>query len=475
MARFAVRRYTELLRTMVARVLARASGIGLRDIGDASAHKRVLASTARELDRTYYDMSLVRDEFDLRKCRGDALDERAKQIDGIEDDDATRILGLFAFGGSVVFSRVGTTGSVTIQRGTIVKSKTGLEFETVAQTQIDATSAQQIAGHGVGRDAAPVSVVARKIGTAGNVGIGSITAFGSKPAGVDEVTNLAPLSNGEDREQDEDFIERLLAAVARIGKCTRQAVAAAARKVKLASGQRVISAKLVEDFLVPGRKFLYIDDGAGTAKATAVVNNEVVTNGLLGPPPNTAVGGEEYLRLDYWPIDNTASFTVTSSVRGNITTTVTLSPTDGWLYFSPPLQAAESITASYTRFTGLIAEVQKVLDGDEPDATNYPGFDAAGSEIQVLAPTVLQQDFECTIAIAETAAASTVQAEVKDRVARYYNTLPIGADVVWAALIAIVKDTPGVLDVVLTVPPANQPIADDEVARIVSTNIDVLL
>lgn len=479
MARFQIRRYSEIARAMIARLLSRSV---VSDIGDASVAKHVLVNTARSLDRAYYDMSVIRDEYDLAKCRGDALDARALEIEGIEDDDATRLGAEKAYGGAVVFWRLVAAGTVVIPAGTIVKTSSGRAFATVAQVQIEATSPAQIAGHAVGLDSPPVSIVALEAGAAGNVAIGAIVAFGSKPAGVDDLQNLAPTLFGRDREGDEDFYARLQSAIRRLGKVTRQAIIAAALKVRLDTGQRVISARKIDDFDELGRTAVYIDDGAGTAESTTEITGETVTTGLLGPPTHSAVGGEEFLRLDEWPVKTEAGVTITSSTRGALTAGATyfLSPTDGWIKFDPALVATEVITADYTAFTGLIAEVQKVLDGLESDPATYPGYDAAGSQVRVLAPTVLWQRFEATLVIKEGFDRAAVIAEATDLVARYYNQLPEGEDVIRTALIALIGPRTtsgtgllGVADLTMPWPLENQPVDDDEVARILSTAIAI--
>ena len=150
-----------------------------------------------------------------------------------------------------------------------------------------------------------------------------------------------------------------------------------------------------------------------------------------------------------------------------------MAPSNGWLKFEPALAAAEEIDADYTYFDGLIAEVQRVVDGDPADPDTYPGFAAHGAEIRVLPATVRWQRFDAVLAIAEGYDRAAVLVEAEDRVARYYNTGPIGRDVVVTALIALVKGIPGVEDLVLEWPLVNQPIGDDEVARIVETEIAI--
>ncbi len=183
MPRFQPKRHEQIFKQMIARLVARTD---LSDVGDVSVWKHVLAAASRQDDEQYYQMVLLLLLFSIDTATGDDLDERAKDI---QPSVISRILSAKSVG-TVVFSREGTTGTVSIPTGTLVKTSAGLVFRTTTTGTISPTSGEQVAGNGVGRDSNLVSVIAEEAGLAGNVSVGTVSKFVSKPSGVDEVTSL---------------------------------------------------------------------------------------------------------------------------------------------------------------------------------------------------------------------------------------------------------------------------------------------
>lgn len=468
MPTFQPKRHEQILQRMVARVVARTE---LSDLTDSSVFKHILAAAAREDDDQYYQMTLLLKLFSIDKAEGEDLDERAKDV---QPDGLERLAASLATG-TVVFSRAVTTGTVQIREGTQVKTADGVVFLTTEVAEITPTSAEQIAGHGVGRDSAPTPVIAAEAGTAGNVAIAAIIRFGTKPAGVEEVTNLVAFTGGADEETDDAFRARIKAHIQGLARSTPGALESAALGVTLATGQQVRSASVIEDLVQRGEVTLYIDDGTGGVETTEDVIGENVTLGLLGPPPDSAVGGEEFLYLDNAPVKPGSPLTLTSSVRGALveSTDYLINRADSQIKFTPVLVTGEAITAGYTHFTGLIQAVQSVIDGDPNDRDNFPGYRAAGVRVTVLAPTVLQQVVTATLGVAEDFSRPTATAQAETVISQYINGLSIGADVVRAELIERIMGVSGVIDVVLGLPSGNVPIGDDELARVTDANITV--
>jgi uncharacterized phage protein gp47/JayE len=66
-----------------------------------------------------------------------------------------------------------------------------------------------------------------------------------------------------------------------------------------------------------------------------------------------------------------------------------------------------------------------------------------------------------------------VLTQVAEVLADYVNARSIGEDVIHAELVQRAMDVPGMYDVLFDLPSENVPVADDEVARLLLSNISV--
>lgn len=442
------KRYEQILQGMINATVSRSD---LSDMTDASGAKHILAAPAREIDEFYYQLALVPDRFSIDSAQGDDLDDRAAEIQPalIFRRQAAKSTG------QVTFSRSGTSGIVTIPIGTVVKTADGIEFVTTAVGTIPDLSSTSGA----------VTAIAVEAGAAGDVDPTTIVRFDAKPAGVDTVTNAASFSGGEDKESDDAFRARLKAFIRTLARCTPEALEFIAASVQLENGERVVYAHAYEDPVYRGEVTVYIDNGSGTAETVEVVAAEAVVVGALG--------GEQFVRLDEYPVKRSAGFTITSSLGGVLVeeTDFYLDEASGWLYFPAGLTAGEDIDADYTAFTGLIAEVQKVIDGDPLDRVNYPGWRAAGVRVRVLTPQILQQVVEAGIVLLEGYSSGTVLPAVAAAISEYVNGLGISGDVIRNELIERMMEVPGVYNLSLLEPLTDTIILDDQLPRVTSGNI----
>lgn len=456
-----LKRAEQILQALINKIVARTD---LSDITDASSLKHLLAAVAREIDEVYFQLGLISDRFAISSAVGDDLDERALEI---QPSLISRRSSLKATG-AVVFSRSLTTGLVTIPTGTMVKTASGEEFSTTE----DGTIADG------DQDSSEVGIVAETAGTSGNVAAGTIIRFGSRPAGVDTVENTSALGNGVDRETDDEFRARIKAFIRTLPRNTPEALEFVAREVVLdTTGERVVYAHVFEDPEDRGEVTLYIDNGSGTTETVEVILAvpEIMTEGLAGPPAGSAVGGEEFLWLDNKPVKTQAAYVFTSSTRGVLVEDddFVLNDASGQVFFPIALSAGEIITATYTAFTGLIEEVQKVIDGDPDDRVNYPGWRAAGVRVRVATPQILQQTVEGTLVIKEGFDSEDVIEDAQTEVAAYINGLGISGDVLRSRIIKAIMSVPGVYNVTLTEPAEDVIMNDDELPRVTAGDIDL--
>jgi uncharacterized phage protein gp47/JayE len=319
---FSTKRYDQILTQMLAKLVSRTK---LSDISDSSVFKHLLASVARAIDELYYNASLLRDLFSLDRATGEDLDERAAEI---LPGSITRNASVKATG-NVVFSRQGTTGTVTIPIGTKVQTAGGEAYTTTSVGSLTPASPEQIGGHGVGRDSNLTSIVADVGGTDGNVAANTIIKFVSKPAGVDEVTNPAVTSNGSDEESDDAFRSRLKQFVAGLARSTIDAIESGVLGVQDPdSGQTILFAKAVEDIVDRGEVILYIDDGTGSAESTAETQGTALAGayqwagGVADPTTVLTDDTSDVVMGDFIGLENDGQFFEISAINPGVSVDV---------------------------------------------------------------------------------------------------------------------------------------------------------
>lgn len=470
MPRFATKNYEQILTQMLAKLVTRTK---LSDISDTSAWKHVLAAAARQDEEQYYQMFLLLKLFDLDKCDDEDLIERAKEIQpGILELEGPRLANT-----NVVFYRNIVAGNIVVDKDTRIKTREGIEFKTTNQAVIESTNLPIIPGHTVGQDSSLIPAIAIIPGIDGNVEANTLIKFVRKPLGVDGVTNPAKALWGRDKETADSFRSRIRSYVSTLARGTVETLEAKVIGIQDPdTSATILFAKAIEDPINKRYVTLYIDDGTGYALQKEVVLGEILTEGLGGPIPNSAVGGEEYLFLNNKPIDLNDPFTATSSIRGNLIrdTDYYVNPASGQVNFTPSLLAGEIITINtYMKYTGLIALAQKVIDGDSTDRLNYPGYRSGGVLVQVKTPNIRIQNISVTITIKEGYDKATVLINVKSSIISYINSLSISQDIIRNELIKKIMNVSGVYDASLLEPLNNVIILDDQLVRTTDNNVSV--
>jgi uncharacterized phage protein gp47/JayE len=463
MGQFVAESQKTILQRMVNKVVARSE---LKDLTDTSQVLQVLAATARAVAKTQRDMVKLLKDRDMSQATGTDLEEAAAVVlpRAIYKGTGTKATG------QVVFSRSGTTGTITIAVGKRVKvigsssGETLIYESTSLGTILDGFS-----------DSNNVDIIAEDVGTKYNVAPDTITGFVDKPSGVDTVTNPAALTNGTDAETNEGFFSRVQRHTDGLARCHDSGLEAAAVGVEdPATGKVCKFAKLIEDPANQLEAVLYIDDGAGTAEHTTSV---VLENSRI-PSGGVAVGGELDIYTQHKPIRE--EDTVELYDNG-----VLVSSSDYYLnhatghfklktsVYPNGLTTGHTVHISHTYYDQLIGEVQKVIDGDPDDRTNYPGHRAGGVIIKVKAPQVVSQSIVANVTLMTGYSQTALIPRIKLVIAEYINGLSIGGDVIYNEIVERIMAVPGVYDVNVTSPPENYPIADYQVARASSAAIQV--
>jgi uncharacterized phage protein gp47/JayE len=472
---FEPKTFPDFFQRMLNRVVARTE---LTDLEAGGVLSTVVGAVARELDDISYQIVALQDLWDLDTATGDDLDARAADANPAE---ITRKLGVPAVG-TVVFGRSTAPAAVTVSAGTIVAVTGGSpQYRTTASVTL---------GVGV-LESTPVGVVAIVPGAAGNVGPGNaatatgITEIVVNVAGIETVINDTACTGGQDRETDQQLRARIKAYLRSLSRATPGALRASVLGVELPGFGRIVSAD-VEELAFPnyGRVNVWIDDGNGTA---AVVGDNIGARETIIDP---AIGGEIRLSLSRGALVDSAPPTITwrdhnnyngagidvehPLVEGELgdalstydfsvnyaTGVVTINP-DGPTSIPNAttsaanvagLQPGDALFGEYTYYEGLIAEAQKIIDGDASDRSNYPGYRAAGTYVKVLPPTIYLQQIEATIVLAPGYDYDTVRASVAAALESYVNALGINGDVIFSELVNAAQEVEGVFDVVFTRP-----------------------
>jgi uncharacterized phage protein gp47/JayE len=464
---FRTRNRVEILRDMVARVVARSSLAGLTR---NSAVYHVLAATADEIAEAYFQLARLRELFSVDRATGSDLDARAREI---QPGTVTRRQALYA-STTVVFSRPGIVGTIPIPSGTIVGAADAagvIRYRTTAPGSILAGNTQS----------APIPVTAVEAGTRGNVDANMIVRLLSRIAGVTAVTNPTAVTNGQDRESDADFRARIKAFVRSLSRGTVAALEATAKNARLTDGARVLFAKVFENPFQNGYVQLYIDDGTGNTDtfdgSTYILNYDVIVA--------SALGGERRVFTTEKPIRDDGSFVLevntVAQVRG---IDYVLNPATGQITFTTAsyptgLAPGDEVRAKYRFYTRLVREVQRIMDGDPNVPLTYPGIRAAGVMVQVLPPQTVPQTLNAGIAVDDGFNTITVAAQVSTAIQNYINGLNIGEDVIVAQIVEVAMNVTGMRDFQITSltgssPPVNQVLLENQVARIAANDISLI-
>lgn len=448
---------------MVARVVGRSKLAGLTRLAGVY---HILAAAADEDAEQYYQIARLRDVFSIDTATGSDLDDRGSEV-----IPSTPRLDAIAATTNVIFSRPGTTGTVTYPAGAIVAasdSQGAINFKTTAAVTI-------LNGN---TDSAPVPVTCSIKGSRGNVAANTITRMTTRIPGITSVTNPSVVSNGRDREKDPDFRARIKMAVRSLSRGTVLAIAYGALNARLSDGARVLFATVSEDPTTRGLVYVYVDDGTGGTD-TYDSTYSALDDTLIA----SATGGEKRAFTTLAPIRDDGSFVLSRNavalVRG---VDYVLNPASGQVTFigvySGGLTALDAITARYRAYTRLIKEAQRIIDGDTANEQVYPGVRAGGVLVIVQPPQVVPQTVTAGIVVADGFDTDAVATKVAAAISDYINNLPIGDDVIAAEVVQRAMDVDGMSDFLFTnltgsTPPSNQTIADHQVARIAAADISL--
>lgn len=130
----------------------------------------------------------------------------------------------------------------------------------------------------------------------------------------------------------------------------------------------------------------------------------------------------------------------------------------------------------YLYYTGLLRRVQRIVDGFEPDAENFPGRRAVGGFIETLPPLIKNIILTIDVTTDEGVNLGDISNNIKSTIITYVQGLGVGEDVILSEIIAAVMQQKGVAAVTFTNPiPSTERItvASNEKATIATENIGI--
>jgi len=133
------------------------------------------------------------------------------------------------------------------------------------------------------------------------------------------------------------------------------------------------------------------------------------------------------------------------------------------------------VIASYGYYTNIIAEVQKVLEGDPNDSVNFPGVKAAGVFLSVEAPVSKRVTVILSITAETTFVESELAPQVQTAVEDYIRGLKIGDDVIRSRIIDSAHNVLGVRSVLVNEPTSDIVVLDNELPTAFDTNDNSLV
>jgi hypothetical protein len=117
--------------------------------------------------------------------------------------------------------------------------------------------------------------------------------------------------------------------------------------------------------------------------------------------------------------------------------------------------AGTVVIAHYIYYVNLIAEVQKVMEGDLTDYVRYPGVKAAGIFLSVEQPVIKRITVIVSITAADGYSEIDLAPNVKSAIESYISSLRIGQDVITAKIIDVAFSVVGLADIRVITPTSN--------------------
>jgi len=407
----------EILQEMVACVVAKSV---LTDVGEGSVLLSILGAVAEEMEHIEFRLSKIRDAFSLEGAAGSDLDERVGEL---PPPGVQRLEASAASGASMKVTRDTAVAELVVPAGTVYAREDDANAVYV-QTE-NVTMAIGELEYPPNPATPAISVVSANRGVTANADIGAVTRLISGPDDIIAVTNINPVTGGQDRETDEQLVQRALLYLSSLARCQPRALEYAARAFSGSQGIRIRHAFAYEDPERPGYTELVVDDGSGMQGYEAAGQEVTGTVPLQGQ----SVIWHQGPAIE--PID-----TIEVDAGGGFVTVSVGSPPKwvsveerGAIYvldqsFMPP--GSDWKVSGYDVYTGVIRELQAEIEGDPSDLAETPGWRAAGTRVRVVPPLPEIVPFVVNVVVNEGTDLAKLRVDLADEIVSWMADLPPG-------------------------------------------------
>ena len=134
----------------------------------------------------------------------------------------------------------------------------------------------------VGQTSLTATIQAKVAGSAANVGAGQINQIASSLAGIDAVTNGAPITNGLDAETDAAYNARFPLYLNSLAKATQAAIVSAILGVQQGIDYNLLENENTAGIAAPGQFVAVVDDGSGAPPASLISSVQAAINAVRG-------------------------------------------------------------------------------------------------------------------------------------------------------------------------------------------------
>lgn len=431
----------DVLRDLRGMILGRTN---LNDIFAGSVMNTLLSAFAQEIASSERRLYGLREAFYLRNASGQDLDERVGELPAVGID---RIESTNASGAVLTLKRISSLNSLTIPAGSTVKSDDGAQYRTTQSAVITAGNLT----------VENVHIVAVVAGTQGNALSNEINTIVSMPSDIVEVFNTQPITNGTDRESDEDLRERALLYLQSLTRCTRSALEFLGTSFISSSGERMRFARLFEDPNTPAFSELVLDDGSGlTVDAVSRVAST-----LTGVIPENGASILYHQAPATEPLTTSNLKVTRNGVTVNIANaSITSLHERGILYVDDGILQAGDIweIKNYRVFQGFIKELQAEIEGNADNPALLTGFRSAGTRCVVKLADAQFINMDMLLSVENDVDFNVIENTVKETLTNFINGLAPSEPLFTSALIEASRGIIGVRDIQLFQRGTNSPL-----------------
>lgn len=414
---FTPRTKDELARRILGAFISRSP---LSDTNKGSVLDTISQSIGALASNTENRIATVRDAFDFRNATGAELDLRLGEFPHgtIARKPAQRARGVVG-----IILQEGLTVDTVIPEGTTFsRTDNAVLYSTIEDVTIPA-----------GVRIFDLNIEASVLGSSGNAPSGVIRGLEDVPSEIIGVVNARAITTGLEEESDNSLKRRATLYLQSLARSQAKALEYMALSADLPL--RLLLANIYEDPFNRGMSYLYIEDGTGTL-------SQDISDGRI-PSITVPQGSLNVFYHDYPAIKEVVPAIFNNGLLINLDPTQYISiPERGVIYLDPSiLTPGDTLTVRpYHIYTGSIATIQALIEGDPNNPEISPGFRSAGTRVRVLSPNIARVSLSLEVQVKGGADYATLDINITDSLSSLINDLHVNAPLFHASIIEAVMD-----------------------------------